>query len=237
MVLLATAAAGCAAEPPPPPRPPPPDPAAGRASPRSVTAAHPGGDAPDPELAALSLLEREAFRPRGDRYHTLQLQLPDARHWMRVKLWGYPTRVAFRFGDEHHGVAAVWYEPAKGPDDPESCLRRFVDQGRPAAEAFGVNASEKRLVRTLQQDGLRSRPMVIDVIDARLEGTDEPKELAGALAAYTSWPGTCLIQGFVVVAEKHGDLARRIRERWVVEGAPRLGWIPRVDAAPRFQSR
>jgi hypothetical protein len=242
LVLLATAAAGCAAEPPPPPQAPPPppqapDPAAGVASPRSVTAAHPGGDAADPELAAFSLLEREGFEYRRDRYNTLSLQLMDAKHWRRVKLWGYATRVAFRFGDEHYGVVAVWYEPAKGPDDPESCLKRFIDEGRPAAEAFGVDAREVRLVRTLQQDGLRTKPMVIDVIDAQLKATDEPKEMAGAIAAYTSWPGTCLIQGFVVIAAKHGDIARRIRERWVVEGAPRLEWHPRVSAAPAFDSR
>ncbi|APR83692.1 Hypothetical protein A7982_09041 [Minicystis rosea] len=234
--------AGCgAAEPPPAPVTPataaakPPQQA--RPTPASVTMANPGGDAADPELAALELLDHQGFSARRDREGTLSVQLAGAKYWRRVRLWGYPTRVAFRFGDEHYGVVAVWYEPAKGPDDPESCLKRFIAQGRPAAEMFGVRATEVRMVRTLQIGPTGSKPMVIDVIDAAVDGLTEPKEFAGALAAYESWPGTCLVQGFIVSAAKHHALAHRIRDRWVAEAAPKLGWTPRVTAAPAFDSR
>ncbi|MFT3773619.1 MAG: hypothetical protein QM820_50230 [Minicystis sp.] len=235
--------AGCAPTQPPAPVAPaatataPADPRRAQPTPRSVTMENPGGDAADPELAALQLLDRKGFTPRRDRYGTLSLPLAEAKLWRRVKLWGYPTRVAFRFGDEHYGVVAVWYEPAKGPDDPESCLKRFIDQGRPAAEMFGVRATEVRMVRTLQMGATSSKPMVIDVIDAAVDGMTEPKAFAGALAAYSSWPGTCLVQGFVVAAAKHRELAARIRDRWVAEAAPKLGWVPRVTEAPAFESR
>jgi hypothetical protein len=199
--------------------------------------ANPGGDAADPELAALTLLERQAFAPRRDRYNTLSVQLAEPRLWRRVKLWGYPTRAAFRFGDEHYGVTAVWYEPARGPDDAASCLKRFVAQGRAAADAFGVRATEARLVHTLQVGPTGSKEMVVDVIDAAVDGVGDAKEYAGALAAYTSWPGTCLLQGFVVTAARHRALAAHIRDRWVAEAAPKLAWSTRLTQAPSFDAR
>lgn len=211
-------------------------------TPRSITIENPGGDAPDPEFAALELLDRGRMEPRRDRYGTLTLTLPVSRYWRAVKLWGHPTRAAFRFGDEHHGVVALWYEPAKGPDDPESCLRRFVDKGRPTAESFGVRGAEVRLLRTLSHDPRSSnaRPMVIDVIDVTTDGVWDTKEYAAAIASYTSWPGTCLIQGFAVTGGdegKHREIARRIRDRWVREAAPRVSWVPRITEAPGFDAR
>jgi hypothetical protein len=198
---------------------------------------NPGGDAADPELAALQTLDRALFGPRRDRFNTLAVPLPEAKLWRRVRLWGYPTRVAFRFGDEHYGVVAVWYERAQGADDPASCLARFIAAGRVAADAFGVRTEELRMVRTLQQGATSSKPMVVDVIDASVQGLGGGKEYAAALASYSSWPGTCLVQGFVVAAGKHRALAQRIRDRWVAEGAPKLAWARRVAEAPSFEAR
>lgn len=234
IVLVITTTLGIATgcSPPPPARPPGVPP-----TPKSITLANPGGDAADPELAALTLLERGAWKRRRDRYGTLFAWLPDARHWRRVRLWGYPTRMSFRYGDEHYAVISVWYEPAKGADDPESCLSAFLDRHRPAADAFGVHAAEVRRVRTLQQGETSSKPMVISIIDASVDSSLAQNEYAGAIAAYASFPGTCLLHGFLAVAGKHKELASRLRERWVTEGAPKLTWIPKVTSAPKFESR
>jgi hypothetical protein len=222
---------GCA--PPPPPAQPPGKPP----TPKSITLANPGGDAADPELAALQLLERGEWKRRRDRFGTLFTVLPDARHWRRVRIFGYPTRASFRYGDEHYAVVSVWYEPAKGGDDPESCLRAFMDRNKPIADAFNVHAAEVRRVRTLQQGETSSKPMVISIIDASVDSSVEQNEYAGALAAYVSFPGTCLLQGFIAVSSKHKELANRVRERWVAEGAPKLRWMTRVTSAPKFDAR
>lgn len=219
------------------PPPPPPKPPGAPPSPKSVTIANPGGDAADPELASLELLERGNWGPRRDRFGSLSIPLPDVKHWLRVRLWGYPTRMAFRFGDEHYAVVAVWYEKAKGKDDPESCLRDFIGQHQPVADAFGVRANEVRLVRTLQQGETSSKPMVISIIDAAIESSADQREYAGALASYSSFPGTCLLQGFVAVSGKHKALANRVRERWVAQGAPKLAWGAQVTEAPKIDSR
>ncbi len=80
-------------------------------------------------------------------------------------------------------------------------------------------------------------PVVVQVVDAEVDGMFSTRGYAGALASYPSWPGTCLIQGFVVAAGEHEGLGARIRDRWVAEAAPRLAWHPRVVEAPRFDDR
>ncbi len=223
----------------------PPRPAGVPPTPQTVTVRNPGGDAADPEWAALERLAKEPWGSRRDRFNSLLVPLIDARHWQRVRLWGYPSRVAFRFGDDHYGVLAVWYLPSAEPSDPEGCLARFIAEARPAAEAYGTRVLASHMVRAVQRTGVSpgapppslraARPTVIQVIDAEVAGFfTEDQEYAGALAAYPSWPGTCLIQGFVVPATKHKALAERVRDRWVAEGATELAWHPRLIEAPPF---
>ncbi len=231
-VTLSGVALGCSA-PTLPPRPaglPP--------TPQTVTVQNPGGDAADPELAALERLAAEPWGSRRDRFNTLIIPLIDARHWQRVRLWGYPSRAAFRFGDDHHGILALWYRPTTEDSDPEACLTRFIADARPAAEAFGARIVASHLVHTTQHAGHASHPMVVQVIDAEVAGFfGEDRAYAGALAAYHTWPGTCLIEGFVVAATRHGALAARIRDRWVSEGATALMWHPRLFEAPAFEDK
>jgi hypothetical protein len=229
-VALSGAALGCSASAPPKPAWVPP-------SPVTVTVENPGGDASDPEWAALDRLAKEPWGTRRDRSDTLLIPLVDARHWQRVRLWGYPTRTAFRFGDDHYGVLALWYQPTAGPSDPESCLQQFIDEARPAAEAWGTRILATRRVHTLQRTGASFQPMVVQVVDAGVDGLFSTKEYKGALASYPSWPGTCLIQGFAVVAGNHADLATHVRDRWVTEGATHLSWHARLVEAPTFDDR
>jgi hypothetical protein len=255
-VALSGAALGCSASTPPMPAGAPP-------TPKTVTVENPGGDAFDPELAALERLAEEPWVLRRDRENTLLIPLADARHWQRVRLWGYPTRVAFRFGDDHYGVLAIWYRPAAaGRGDPESCLTDFLAEARPLAEGYGTRVVASHLVHSTQlgsplgrrgagigrraDGGLApkpqgvarsSGPMVVEVIDAEVDAVFTTKEYAGALASYPSWPGTCLLQGFVVVAGKHKELAERIRDRWVTEGATHLAWHPRLSDTPAQDQR
>ena len=219
---------------------PPPLPAAEPArepTPQSITVANPGGDAPDPELAALERLEREPWGVKRDRYATLIVPLADTRHWRRVKLWGYPTRTAFRFGDDHYGITAVWYQPSTGPSDPESCLKRFSGAAQAQAEGMGAQLLDTRLVHVMQHTERYDRPMVVQVFEGSVDAIVETKDYMGAIASYPSFPGTCLLQGFVVVAGKHPELARRVRDRWVAEAAPRLSWHARVVEPPTFEAR
>ena len=229
---LVAALAGCATQTQKPAQPPgvPPSPA-------SVSRDNPGGDAADPVRAALERLLAEPWGKRNDRFQTLRVHLPDSKHWRRVRLWGYPTRASFRYGDEHIAVATVYYQKAEGADDPQSCLEQFIAYGTPVAKKFDVKVDrEKNFLGVQNVDGAE-RPLAFRLMDGAIDSLLASDEYVGGVAAYRSWPGTCLVQGFAVVATEHRELATRVLDRWVKEGAALLGWERRVTEAPAFDAR
>lgn len=232
LILPLLAVAGCAT---PMPRQPPGVPP----TPKSITRANPGGDADDPELAALERLAAEGWGTKKDRWDSLRVSLNDHKNWRRVRLWGYPMRASFRYGDDHYAVATVWYKASEGPDDPASCLAKFLDFAVPVAKKFEVKLGEPSILATSQTvpGEEKPRPMVVHVIDGSIDSILASDDYVGAVAAYQSWPGTCLVQGFAVVATEHRELATKIRDRWVAEGAPRLVWGPKVTKAPEPLAR
>lgn len=227
-------AVGCASNAVPPVKPPPPRPP----TPKSVTLENPGGDADDPELAALQRLAAEPWGYKKDRYNTLIVPLIDWRHWQRVKLWGHPTRAAYRYGDEHYAVIGIWYTPTDGDNDPDTCLKKFLAEATPPAEAYGVRVGETKLIHTDQTIDGEERPVVIKVMDGSLESLFGSNEYVGGLAAFQSWPGTCLLEGLAVVSTKHRDVALKIRERWLKEnGVKLLHWEKNIVDAPPTDAR
>ncbi len=59
----------------------------------------------------------------------------------------------------------------------------------------------------------------------------------GAVAAYQSWPGTCLIHAFAVKVGTDEPLATKVVDRWLDELAPRTRWSVRLRKAPPFEDR
>ncbi|AUX26234.1 hypothetical protein SOCEGT47_067950 [Sorangium cellulosum] len=225
-----TGVAACGSS--PPPRPPglPPTPA-------SITRENPGGDAADPERAALERLLSEPWGRRRDRFNTLDVPLVDWKSWRRVRIWNHPTRATYRYGDAHHALVTVLYTDTSGPSDPDSCLDEFWAKHAPLADAYGVRLGEAQLIRTTQEIDGEVRPLVLKLLDGSLESVFASDAYAGAIAAYESWPGTCLVSAMAVKSSHHPELARRVRDRWVDEGAPRLRWTRRITEAPTTDAR
>jgi len=222
-------AVGCASQPTQPPGMPP--------SPKSVTRENPGGDAADPEAAALVRLAAEPWGFRRDRFNSLHVPLADWKNWQRVRLWNHPTRAAYRYGDDHYAVIAIWYTPIEGDNDPDACLNKFLAEASPVAEAYGVRVGDVKIVHTEQEVQGEERPMTLRIMDGAVESLFESNDYVGALAAYSSWPGTCLLEGFAVVSTNHRDLAVKVRDRWLAEGARKLNWEKRVTEAPPTTAR
>jgi hypothetical protein len=217
--------------------PPPEAPPAREPSPKSITRQNPGGDAPDPEQAALERLLSQPWGDRADRYRTLHLGLMDSPHWERVKFFAFPTRVAYRFGDEHIGVIALWYKRAEGKDDPESCIAAFAKDAMPTVETFNVQLLQSAVMHEHQEVRGERKVVAIKLVEGSMDSLLGSGDYVGAIAAYESWPGTCLLQGFAAKADKHHELAERVRDRWVREGASRLAWDRRIREAPTFDAR
>lgn len=62
-------------------------------------------------------------------------------------------------------------------------------------------------------------------------------EYVGAVVAYASWPGTCLVQGFVVRVGSDLMFARRVVTRWVEDAAPGLRWASWLREGPPTDNR
>ncbi|MDI1484042.1 hypothetical protein [Polyangium sp. y55x31] len=230
LLALLLAAEGCASQTntQPPGAPP---------TPKTVTSANPGGDADDPESAALARLTAEPWGFRRDFWNTLHVPLADWKNWRRVRIFGHPTRASYRYGDDHYAVASIWYTTIEGPNEPEACLAKFIDMATPIADANGVRIGERQRVRMTQSVGAEIRPMIVDLVEGRLDSLLGRDDYVGAIAAYQSFPGTCLVQGFAVVATEHRDAAKKVRDRWVAEGASKLVWERHVKQAPEPLTR
>lgn len=213
-----------APQPPPPEKPP---------TPASVTKNNPGGDATDPLKAALKRLLDEPFEAkRSDRWGTLRVPLADWKNWRRIKISGHPTRATFQYGDDHIAMLTLRYSPIEGPNDPERCLAEFVKYATPIADGYGIRLGQSKLVSLSQPFRGETRPVLVRLQEGGIDSIFVSDDYVGYVAAYQSWPGTCLVQGFAVVSTDHPDLATKVRDRWVTEAAAKLTWTRKVKQAP-----
>jgi hypothetical protein len=194
-------------------------------------------DPNDPEYLALNKLASEPWGFRRDFWNTLHIPLVDWKNWQRTRIITNPTRASFRYGKEHYAVATVWYTPMEGANDPEACLAKFLDYASPIADAYGIQVSARERLRTTQSVGAEVKPIAVELLSGRLDSLLGRNDYMGAVAAYQSFPGTCLVEGFAVVATHHPGLAKQIRDRWVSEGAAQLVWEKHVKEAPETLSR
>ncbi|WP_441290864.1 hypothetical protein ACSRUE_10405 [Sorangium sp. KYC3313] len=229
-LLVSLAVTACSNSPPPraPGLPPTPD---------SVTRENPGGDAADPERAALERLLNEPWGRRQDPFKTLDVPLVDWRSWRGLRIWSHPTRATFRYGDEHYAALTVLYTSTSGPSDPDSCLDEFWAKHAPLADGYGVRLGEAQIIRTTQEIDGEVRPLVFKVLQGSVESVLASDEYVGAIAVYESWPGTCLMAAMAVKSTQHPELARRVRDRWIDEGAPKLKWTSGITEAPTTSAR
>jgi hypothetical protein len=202
-----------------------------------ATVAVPAVDPNDPEYVALNRLASEPWGFRRDFWNSLHVPLADWKNWQRTRIIANPTRASFRYGKEHYAVATIWYTPMEGANDPEACLAKFLDYASPIADANGIQVSGRERLRTTQAVGAEVRPIVVELLSGRLDSLLGRNDYMGAVAAYQSFPGTCLVEGFAVVATHHPALAKQIRDRWVSEGASQLVWEKHVKEAPETLSR
>ena len=208
-------------------------------SPGSRTKEEPGGDAADPELAALTRLAEGDVTRRWDKPEVLAVHLVDSKLWRRVKASSLPARVMFRYGDDTHALAVVMYQPSDGPDDPASCLKKFMSFADDAASTYDISYDASPVYpREQSLEGVK-KPMVIQLAEGRVNAPFFQDDYVGGIAAYQSFPGTCLVEAIAFIATKHPAAARRARDRWVNDAAPLLQWdMKKVgDHAPPFEDR
>ncbi len=237
-VATLAATSGCGA-PAPNPDAPTADsavPVVGSATP--AASAKPASEADATEVSELTALTGGGFGRRTDKWDTLSIRFADWPNWKRVRIFGQPTRATFRYGDDAAGLLAVFYTPSEGPDDPRSCLDKFLRFADDTATTYDIDYKKSPVYEREQSLPDRSkRPMLVVLAEGHVNAAFAMDDYAGAVAVYQSFPGTCLVQAFATKATRHPELARKARDHWVTEAAPYLTWGAKVTEAPPLDAR
>ena len=220
MAGLVVLGAGCVStRPAEPPRPP---------TPASVNRTEPGGDAPNPELAALERLTHESWGLRGDRKGHVTVALPDAVNWRRVKMWLVPALTGFRYGDEHRGVSAVFVRETTKATTSDACLEEFEAWARGPARQLDleVETPTDLIIRW------RGQPVRVRQRDGAIPWGFWRKHYAGAYASFPAWPGRCATLAYAFPLDEAAEAAHAARDRFAREAFARFRVSPAVPDAP-----
>ena len=197
-----------------------------------------GGAGGIEHAAALEQLKLAALSPGTDRQGAVQISLPDAGHWMRVKFWGIPTLVGFRYGQGHHAVIGGYITHVADNAVPGACAKSFEDWAVPLIDAYDIDlerAPNKTIAwkrRASDADALSA-----DVASVVAKGATlmEREVYAAAYASYPAWKGACLIVG-IAVPSRDGDMARAVavRDRFVTDVLPTVQVLSDTEPPQRY---
>jgi hypothetical protein len=189
-------------------------------TPSSVTMKEPGGDAADPQAAALYRQLDEDWGHRSDRDDLLLVPLPDSEHWKRVRFWGVEHFVGFRYGNEHHALAIGFSQqvPAGTPVNTDTCMRRFEAWGRPQTKPFDVKFGPFQV----HQQRWRDKRLEVHAVDGEVSVGFTTTSFSAAWAAYPAYSDGCLIFAIAVPHRDHPALAKRVRDRFINEGFAKI---------------
>ena len=190
-------------------------------SPASVTREEPGGDANDPHRAALQRLVKGGWGWRNDKQDVFHFPLSDWPNWRRVRFWGLPTFVGFRYGDAHRGVAAMWVRRLRpeDPEDPKVCLDRMEAWGRPIADAYRTKVVKGPLSRASWKS---QDDVLVQSVDAEVAGVFSRSSYRAVVGVSFAWPRVCVLYGYAFRVGEDESLADDVRQRYVEEAFSQL---------------
>ncbi len=192
-----------------------------RPTPKTVSREEPGGDAHDPHKAALDRLVTGAWGWRNDRRDVFHFPLSDWSNWRRVKFWGMPTFVGFRYGDKHRAVAALWVRQLRenDPEDLAFCLDRMEAWAQPVADVYRT----KFIKGPRTYASWKSKDdVLVQSIDATVQGLFSESQYRAVAAVSFAWPRICVIYGYAFDSKDHAELAAKVRDKYALEAFSRL---------------
>jgi hypothetical protein len=190
-----------------------------------------GGQGGDGHAAALEQLKIGRLDLRGDKQNSVKVALPDAEHWTRVKFWGVPSLVGFRYGKDHHAIVAAFITKVDDNLVPGACARSFESWANPWVEAFEVD-----LVHDAPSAFMWRREVVdVDSVYAKTATLTAHDAYAAAYAAYPAWgKQSCLIVGVAIPARDEEPRAREVRERFAKEILPKVEILGNDEPKERY---
>jgi len=198
-----------------------------------------GGAAGNMHAAALEQLKVAPLRGRVDKQQSVRIPMPDAEHWTRVRFWGVPSLVGFRYGKEHHAIVGgvvthVGDNTARG-----ACTKSFETWAMPWVQSFEVELAHEAPSAFVWtgprsptdqagqsgqggQTGKRRDIVDVDSVFAKTATLAEREAYAVAYSAYPAWKGACLIVGIAVPAREDEARAREVRDRFARDVLPKV---------------
>ena len=177
-----------------------------------------GGGGGSGHAAALEQLKIAPLDARPDKQNSMRLLLPDAEHWMRVKFWGVPSLVGFRYGKDHHAIVGAFVTHVDDNRVPGACMKSFEGWATPWIDSFDVEITHD------PPGAFMWRREVVDVdsVFAKTATLAERETYAAAYAGFPAWKGACLIVGIAVPARNDEARARAVRDRFAKEVLPKV---------------
>lgn len=213
-----------------------PPPVASAAAPSGVAASAGGAASSEgPRLEHVPAVAHLAASPWGarlDKRGVIGVPLADAAAWTHVRFWGVTTLAGWRYGDDHHAVAAVFSFPPPAPSGSgagatlDGCADKFAGWGRPKAQAFDLELGTPRVDAVTWQ----GRPARVVVLDATRRSIFGAKRYYAAYAVIPAFRDACVVVGFAVPGVGADDDARRVRDRWVRDAVPAIAVKPDAGA-------
>ncbi|HVU04834.1 MAG TPA: hypothetical protein VHE30_23950 [Polyangiaceae bacterium] len=196
-------------------------------TPASITMEHPGGDAADPDEAALLRQVHERWGFQEDKDAQLRIPLVDWQNYERVRYWAIDHFVGFKYGSDFNALNSVFILDVKdGPIDSDSCFVRAEKWAHPQIKSFDIKLGEQRM----SEARWRGTTVRVMSVDGYLDWGLERRKFSAAYAVYPAYEDACLVFGFAVPWGEHEDLAKQVRDRWAKEGVPRL--VPLTKTRP-----
>jgi hypothetical protein len=191
-----------------------------------------GGSGGVEHAAALEELKVAPLGSRVDKQLSVRIPLPDAAHWMRVKFWGVPTLVGFRYGQGHHAVVGGYITHVADNTVPGACAESFEKWALPLVDAYDIEIHRSSPTAAPWHDG---RIAEIETLDAKAATVVEQGAQAIAYAVYPAWPGACVVVGVAVPSRNsERERAAQVRDRFVRDVLPHIEILRADEPRERF---
>lgn len=174
---------------------------------------------------ALARLASAPWGERLDKRRTIALPMPDAPAWTHVKFFGVTTLAGWRYGDDHHAVAAAFvFDAPSVPASLDGCSQSFANWGSVRADAFDLKIAYARVTDVPWAGARGGQPAIarIFVVDAHRRSVFGVARYPSAYAVYPAWSDACLVLGISVPEDEAGPLAAQVRDRFVRDALPSL---------------
>lgn len=189
-----------------------------------------GGSGGSAHAGALEQLKHADAGPRVDRQNSVRVWLPDAARWTRVKFFGVPTLVGFRYGKDHHAIVAAFVTHVDDNLDPGACEKSFREIATPFLESFEVDVQYE----PSKSAAWGHHQVDITSIVAKTATITDRDTYAAAYAMYPAWKGACLVVGVAVPARDDLARAKDVRDRFVNEVFPKLEVVTASEPKERY---